>query len=79
MLVAIFNVSQEAQSRMSKLQTTDFLKLTNWDAEEISPMVQLATDDGFFYLDLRGWKDGQLIGSLNVCAWYRGWMVQEGQ
>ncbi|KAB8217050.1 hypothetical protein BDV33DRAFT_206713 [Aspergillus novoparasiticus] len=30
-------------------------------------MVESPTDDGLFYLDLRGWKDGQLINSLNAC------------
>ncbi|KAE8368137.1 hypothetical protein BDV27DRAFT_122839 [Aspergillus caelatus] len=58
---------QEALSPVAKLQTIDFVKLAYRDAEEVSRMVQIATDDGFFYLDLRGWKDGQLISSLNAC------------
>ncbi|KAE8343796.1 hypothetical protein BDV24DRAFT_149381 [Aspergillus arachidicola] len=30
-------------------------------------MVESPIDDGFFYLDLRDWKDGQLVNSLNAC------------
>lgn len=47
-------MAQQKLSPVAQLQTIDFLKITQGETDEIGSMVQAATDNGFFYLDLRG-------------------------
>ncbi|KAE8321625.1 hypothetical protein BDV39DRAFT_210550 [Aspergillus sergii] len=52
-------MSQDAPSPMANSQTIDFATLASRDTEEVCRIVESATDDRFFYLNLRGWKDVQ--------------------
>ena len=53
-------------SSYAKLQTINFTKLVNGDANEISRMSDICIADGFFYLDLNDWKSGQLVRELDT-------------
>ncbi|KAK3314215.1 hypothetical protein B0H66DRAFT_630699 [Apodospora peruviana] len=60
-------MTQPQLSPLANLQTIDFDKLVNKDADEVRRLVEICTNDGFLYLDLTQWNGGKLLKSLDEC------------
>ncbi|EME78830.1 uncharacterized protein MYCFIDRAFT_43670 [Pseudocercospora fijiensis CIRAD86] len=60
----------------ARLETLSFTKLLSGDKAEMGRLLVSCQTDGFYYLDLRDWKDGQfvrLLDSLNriMNEWFK--------
>jgi isopenicillin N synthase-like dioxygenase len=67
-------MTQREVSPVADLQTVDFSSIYDGNPGEIARLLQICSNDGFFYLDLSSFEEGKLLQNLDRCnAIVREW------
>ena len=59
-------IETNAGGEQANLHTLKFSSLLEGDQDQLANLLSACENDGFFYLDVRNWKDGAMVWNLDA-------------